>query len=292
MRVSIIIPTLNRVDLLPDVLARLDQQTIPPAEVLLSAPDESHVVPYVSQNYLLKSVFGTKGLCAQRNRAMIEALERADIITFFDDDFIPSNDYIENVVAAFRTYPEWVVVMGSLAADGAHGPGFTFSEGLAILRSAEKRRSAEETDYIAKHPGAYGCNMSIRASCIGALRFDERLVLYGWQEDIDFTNQLLRHGEIVQTGKLFGVHLGAKSGRVSGVKFGYSQVCNPVYLMKKGTMPVSFAMELMARNLIANITKSVWSEKYIDRKGRLAGNMLAIYHILRGRVTPEYIMHL
>lgn len=292
MRVSIIIPTLNRIGLLPDVLAHLDQQTIAPAEVLLSAPDEGHVVPYVPKNYRLRSVFGSKGLCAQRNRAMNEALEGVDIITFFDDDFLPSNDYIENVVTAFKAHPEWVVVMGNLAADGAHGPGFSYSEGLAILRDAEKTRSVQEIDYVAKHPGAYGCNMSMRAACIGTIRFDERLALYGWQEDIDFTSQLRRHGDVIQTGKLFGVHLGAKSGRVSGIKFGYSQVSNPVYLMKKGTMPVNFAMKLMARNLIANIIKSVWPEKYIDRKGRLAGNMLAIYHILQGKVTPEYIMNL
>ena len=181
---------------------------------------------------------------------------------------------------------------GALAADGAGGLGFTFSEGLSLLRDAEKKRSHEEVEHIEKHPGAYGCNMSIRAAQIGTLRFDERLVLYGWQEDIDFTNQLLRYGEIVKTGKLFGVHLGAKLGRVSGVKFGYSQMCNPVYLMKKGTMPVGFALELMSRNLIANVAKSMWPESYIDRRGRLVGNMLAIYHILRGKITPEHIMYL
>jgi hypothetical protein len=132
----------------------------------------------------------------------------------------------------------------------------------------------------------------MRTVHIQGLRFDERLVLYGWQEDIDFTNQLRRHGKIVSLGKLIGVHLGAKSGRVSGIKFGYSQICNPVYLMLKGTMPPSFGLELMSRNVLANIVKSLRPEAYIDRRGRLRGNILAALHLIRGRVEPEYILKL
>ena len=34
---------------------------------------------------------------------------------------------------------------------------------------------------------------------------------------------------------LRGVHLGNKRGRVSGLRFGYSQIANPIYLLQKGT---------------------------------------------------------
>ena len=81
--------------------------------------------------------------------------------------------------------------------------------------------------------------MSIRASMIGDLRFDERLVLYGWQEDIDFTSQLRQRGRVVCVSNIRGVHLGLKAGRVSGERFGYSQVVNPVYLIRKGTVPAA-----------------------------------------------------
>ena len=81
--------------------------------------------------------------------------------------------------------------------------------------------------------------MSIRTSAIGALRFDERLPLYGWQEDIDFTSQLRASGRVVGLNTLNGVHLATKSGRISGMKFGYSQIANPVYLVRKGTMPAA-----------------------------------------------------
>jgi hypothetical protein len=48
----------------------------------------------------------------------------------------------------------------------------------------------------------------------------------------------------------------------------------------------------MLRNLLANAAKSFWSEPYIDRRGRLRGNMLAAWHLLRGKVEPEYILNL
>jgi GT2 family glycosyltransferase len=292
MRVCIIIPTLNRTFLLPAILAHLDEQTAPPSEVILSAPDERHVVDYPAKNYKLSFVFGSKGLCAQRNRAMCHASKSADVITFFDDDFLPANDYLENLVRTLDEHPDWAVITGTVIADGAKGPGLTFKEGLALLRESERSRASEDLESTSKHVGAYGCNMSMRAAQIEELRFDERLVLYGWQEDIDFTSQLRRYGDVVQLGRLTGVHLGAKSGRVSGVKLGYSQVCNPIYLVIKGTMPPRFALELMSRNLLANALKSLWPEPHIDRKGRLRGNILAGLHLLRGRVEPEYILKL
>ncbi|WP_283180095.1 hypothetical protein [Gemmobacter sp. 24YEA27] len=44
----------------------------------------------------------------------------------------------------------------------------------------------------------YGCNMAIRMAPVAAhgLRFDTRLPLYGWLEDVDFSRQLRPHGAI------------------------------------------------------------------------------------------------
>jgi hypothetical protein len=115
-------------------------------------------------------------------------------------------------------------------------------------------------------------------------------VLYGWQEDIDFTSQLRRYGRVVGFNTIIGVHLGLKAGRVSGVRFGYSQIANPTYLISKGTVPATFALDLMARNIAANLLRSLWPEPWIDRRGRLRGNLLAVGHLMMGRIEPEYIL--
>jgi GT2 family glycosyltransferase len=290
MKVVVVIPTYGRKAQTALLLARLEQQTRPPNLVLVSAPDHTHVQPYSSTCYPVSFVFGKTGLCAQRNVALELALQSADIVTFFDDDFIPAHDYLYRVVAAFEQHPDWAVVMGKVVADGARGIGLDWATALMILSRFENHTVPVE--HAVDHVGAYGCNMSIRTSLIGDLRFDEKLVLYGWQEDIDFTSQLRKRGRVVGLQAPVGVHLGIKKGKVSGRRFGYSQVMNPIYLIKKGTVPPSFVLELMARNILANICRSFWPESYIDRRGRLAGNLIAALHILCGRIDPVLVLEI
>lgn len=290
MRVVVIIPTVGRKEVLAKVLAHLERQQRLPDEVIVSAPDATHVLPYEGTRLNVSYVLGRRGLCAQRNDALERALPEADVITFIDDDFLPADDYLQNVCDLFAAHPDWAAITGNVLHDGIHCGGLAFEDGVARLFEAQGIQpdtlSAEE------RVGAYGCNMSFRASMIGDLRFDERLVLYGWQEDIDFSARLGRRGRIVAVNTARGVHLGISSGRVSGVRLGYSQVVNPVYLIGKGTMPVRFALELIGRNLAANLAKSFWPEPHVDRRGRLKGNLMALAHLARGRIEPEYVLGL
>ena len=45
-------------------------------------------------------------------------------------------------------------------------------------------------------------------------------------------------------------------------------------------------MNLMWRNLAANLVRSFYPEPWIDRKGRLKGNILALIDITIGRISP------
>jgi glycosyltransferase involved in cell wall biosynthesis len=290
MKLAVIIPTHGRKGLVNRLLLRLEHQRRLPDTVIVSAPDSSHVEEYRAQCLRVEYVYGRQGLAAQRNQALDRALDRFDVITFFDDDFLPAADYLALLVDAFEAHPEWAVITGNVVRDGACDAGLTFEDGLAALEAAERERSLVVR--VNDHLGAYGCNMSFRSRYARGLRFDERLALYGWQEDIDFTSQLRRHGRIVSLSNLLGVHLGVKSGRVSGLRFGYSQIVNPIYLIRKGTMGVQFGLTLMSRNLIANLARSIRPEPYIDRRGRLRGNLLGIYHVATGRIEPEYIQKL
>jgi hypothetical protein len=134
--------------------------------------------------------------------------------------------------------------------------------------------------------------MAYRVSAIGSTRFDERLKLYAWQEDIDFAASLHDRGRVVKTFAFAGVHMGIKSGRTPGKRLGYSQVINPSYLARKGTMRVGFAAKLIIRNVVANHLKSLRPEPWVDRLGRAKGNWIGLADLLRGRVTPERIEQL
>jgi len=288
MKLVVTIPTTDRKTLVNRLLRHIERQQRAPDEVIVSAPDATHVEPYQAKNFPLSYVFGKKGLCAQRNQSLERVLDASDVITFFDDDFLPADNYLKLISTAFEQHPELAVATGHVVEDGVKTAGLSFEQGLAALRSAEA--NCPIIPRMHDRLGAYGCNMSIRSRLIGSLRFDERLVLYGWQEDVDFTSQLRGRGRVVGFNTIIGVHLGLKAGRVSGRRFGYSQIVNPVYLINKGSVPATFAVELMARNIAANFVRSFWPEPWIDRRGRLRGNLLAACHLMMGRIEPEYIL--
>ena len=122
--------------------------------------------------------------------------------------------------------------------------------------------------------------------------FDEILPLYGWQEDIDFSVRIRSYGRIVKSSGLRGVHLGIKAGRTSGVRFGYSQMINPIYLVRKGSMSWQHAAKLMSRNIAANLARSLFPEPWVDRRGRLRGNALALLDISKGLIAPGRILEM
>ena len=101
-----------------------------------------------------------------------------------------------------------------------------------------------------------GCNMAYRYSAIRDIVFDESMPAYAWHEDSDFRGQVERRGLFVRAENLWGVHLGHKQGRSSGLALGYSQIANAVYLARKGTVPAGFLAEIATKNVIVNALRA------------------------------------
>ncbi|WP_291846064.1 glycosyltransferase family 2 protein [Bradyrhizobium sp.] len=292
LRIAVGIATAGRRHILAGTLDLIAAQTRPP-DILIVCPATAEDV---CEDSLLHLPFATsvrsgkRGLTAQRNQ-ILAAAASSDIIVFFDDDFFPQCNYLEEVERLLLENADVVAVTGRPILDGANGPGLEADDALKLI-AADRWVPSERT--FEPTYGTYGCNMAFRMGPIRerGLLFDENLPLYGWQEDIDFSRQLAAAGRIVDAKSLHGVHLGAKGGRTSGVRFGYSQIANPVYLYRKGTMSFSFAAPLLWRNVLANLAKSFRPEPWIDRRGRLKGNCLALLDLLTGRIAPQRILEL
>jgi len=292
---AVVIATTGRPDLIRPTLVRLGGQSRPAGLVLL-VPGRSGDLPAgvealaAEAGCRVEVVQGPLGLTAQRNAgldwlAANTGIYAADdgIVVFFDDDFVPHVDWLGNAAAEFARHRPVVGLTGAVVADGVKGRGLAEAEAEQGLRAARPgTRLAPAT--------LYGCNMAFRAAAVPGLRFDETLPLYGWQEDYDFSQRLARAGAVMRAESLLGVHLGSKSGRVSGLRFGYSQVANPFYLMRKGTMGPGKLARVLGGNLFTNVTRSVFPEEYVDRRGRLRGNAMAFRDLLRGRLDPNAIM--
>lgn len=290
LRIAVGIATAGRPQLLQVALAELGRQRRRPDLVVVCAPSADDIGP-LPEGVAPVTVTGSRGLTRQRN-AILDRTRDCDVVVFFDDDFLAEEAYLAAMERIFVEHPDVVLATGRIIADGIIGPGLSLAEARWALSLAAPL-GAVSADLLPADNG-YGCNMAVRIAAVEQLncRFDERLPLYGWLEDVDFSRRLAACGRIVRATDAGGVHLGIKHGRQSGQRLGYSQIANPIYLSRKGTCPWRRSLRLMTRNTAANLLRSLKPEPYVDRTGRVAGNLLAFRDLLTGRLAPERILEL
>jgi GT2 family glycosyltransferase len=285
LRVAVIIATKGRPQALNRLLRWLEHQTLAPSVVVVSATESGDTGGRIATSQPVEYIYGSAGSCIQRNRALERIKDRADLVIFFDDDFAPAATWLERCASAFASDRNIVGMSGLVLRDGAQTEEISWDEAKRLIHAAAP--ADVNIPQFSERSGLYGCNMAFRASDIRHLRFDERLVLYGWMEDKDFSRLAGKSGRLVACSTLLGVHLGLKSGRVSGRKFGYSQVVNAWYLRKKGILSMREAWSNIGKALLMNGAKSFRSEKHVDRLGRFIGNLIGVGDLVLGRGRPE-----
>lgn len=289
VKIAVAFATSGRSDVLTWTVGQLLNQSRPPDELLVcpASPQDADGPALRALYPDVRIIEGPIGSSAQRNALM--AVSQADVIVFLDDDFLPHSQFLEEAEILFSSIPDVVVATGYVLKDGIIGPGLTYEDARKVLdNDAGGGRDVRDVY------NAYGCNMLVRLATVrqtGAC-FDERLPLYGWLEDVDLSRQLAPFGRIVSASALRGVHLGNKTGRSRGKRIGYSQIANPLFLLGKGTLTSRRAAAQIARNLAANLVRSVRPEPWVDRRGRLLGNLKAILDIGRGRLHPQRILEI
>ncbi|MGV1867348.1 MULTISPECIES: glycosyltransferase [unclassified Rhizobium] len=282
-RTAVVVATRGRPEVVKaTVQYLLGTQTFAPEALIVSCVNLADAGDLVD-NPAVTVLTGPPGLAAQRNTALGALPPTAEIVAFFDDDFIADKEWLRKAAATFRDESQVIGFTGRVLKDGITGDAVSFDEGLRLIDSAPP------CDWTWIEPySPYGCNMAFRVSAIGDTRFDERLVLYGWLEDRDFAAAIAKPGgRLVKGADAFGVHMGVKSGRVAGDRLGYSQIANPIYLLLKGTMSSKRVFTHIGANMLSNFVKALKPEPFIDRRGRAKGNLIAIADVVCGKITPE-----
>jgi glycosyltransferase involved in cell wall biosynthesis len=294
LSVAVIIATKGRPQEVSRLLATLARQTVAPDLVVVSACGPDDVEPGNASLQNVETIFGTPGLTAQRNRALGLVRGKCDIVVFFDDDFIPSRFWTERIKWLFAALPEVGTVTGWVLRDAVKEGGLPWSEGEVLVDEADSStKMPGPANYGTQPNSPYGCNMAYRLRTVEGMTFDERLALSGWLEDLDFGLRAGARGRMISTDLVWGVHLGVTGARASGLRFGYSQVVNPWYLMKKKIIKPIDACARIGRGLAGNAVMSASSQKsHVDRRGRLKGNLVGIRDILTGKWAPEKIAKL
>jgi GT2 family glycosyltransferase len=289
LNTTIVICSVHRPEILSETVdSLLRSQSVPPREIIISVVNEEHVAEKTKAYSTVRVVTSSRqGTCAQRNVAAKQV--RTPYTLFLDDDVELASDYIESMEHLLYENEDAVAATGFLVVDGAQGD-------LGLDR--EMARSYV-LNYIRKQ-GDYdhgnGQNLFVRTQVFQHVLFDENLPLYGWLEDFDFATNVLRYGRIVMNTGTCWAHIGAPSGRTSGLRYGYSQIVNPFYLWKKNGKPGMHRVifQHWLRYLASNGRRALirLPSDRTDRAGRLTGNVIALGHILAGKVDPTYILRL
>ncbi len=284
------IPTRGRAAILAETLAFLAVQNRRPDRILVAYAEPADIADIPEQFPHVTLIQAPLGLTRQRN-AILRAVSDADLLLFMDDDFYLEPDYLAVTERVFMENPDVVGSTGCVLADDVKGPGLTVPAAKAILAASDVAQGPQS---LVPTVFTYGCNMCLRMETIRrhGLRFDERLPLYGWYEDWDYSARLASLGTVVVISNACGVHLSVKIGRISGVRMGYAQVANPIYLARKGTFLWSNVFRFIMGPFFKNMVRSFAPEVYVDRLGRFRGNLTAFRDLLCGRLSPERIVHL
>src|ERR1700677_553936 len=155
-RITIGIPTVGRAPILRETLREIGGQIRPADSIIVCATKPTDVEGAVDAAAGVRVVLHEAGLPRQRN-AVAAAAADADIVVFFDDDFLPDSGYLAAIEDHMMKDRRIVVATGLVVADGIGGPGLSAAEGRAILQGAAK------CDYrVTPAFSGYGCNMAVR----------------------------------------------------------------------------------------------------------------------------------
>jgi GT2 family glycosyltransferase len=289
-RLVVGIATRSRPAILAETIAFLANQSRQPDRIFVSYADIEDVGDAPHRFPHATFIQAPLGLTRQRN-AILTAAWDSDILLFIDDDFYLEPQYLKITEQFLCENPGVVACTGRVLADDMKGPGLTVEQAKSIIGSSDGSLSPQQITPVFL---AYGCNMCVRLAPIREhqLRFDEVLPLYGWYEDWDFSRQLASFGSVVHISNACGVHLSTKVGRIPGMRLGYSQIANPIYLARKGTFPWSRVFKFIVGPCLKNLVRSLKPEAHIDRLGRLYGNLAAFRDLCTGTLSPEQILDL
>ena len=197
IRISVILATYNRAQVLNKCLSSLSLQTLPVSlfEVLIGDDDSTDDTEEVVRSYLKTlQIYYSRAIksnvCAVRNRVLVHA--RGDYILFINDDTIPSKNLLEMHYATHEEHhSEKICVMGKieLIEKNICTPFMYYSRFLTDDSNFGKIPFTYQDFRI-----AWTCNISVKRSALSRIGpFDEDFTLWGY-DDIEYFYRLFMTG--------------------------------------------------------------------------------------------------
>lgn len=212
MKISVIIPTRNRISDLIRCLQSLVIQSVKPGEILII---DSSDTPIISEqkfldiaaelsknNITLIYKHTSPGAAYQRNVGI--ALASGDVFYFFDDDVVLKSDYIFHLQKTLELNSQYAGGMGLI--NGTYKL-FSINRFLRILFFMQRARASGHFTFSGMPTHPYGkpafrevsvlCGCSCYRSHIAKkYLFDEKLGRYSYMEDCDLSKRVSRNHKL------------------------------------------------------------------------------------------------
>ena len=139
IRVAVLIATKGRPQAAAQLIRLLEEQSLAPSIVVVSATAASDIEAQLPTALNVEYIFGLAGLTAQRNRALQRIRTRADVAVFFDDDFAPAGNWIEQCAHLFASESCIAGANGIVIRDGAKTPPISWEEARQAIAAQDRK---------------------------------------------------------------------------------------------------------------------------------------------------------
>ena len=183
MPISVVIPTYKRPELLANAIRSVQEQSVAPAEIIVSDNDPSRSAESVASktNSVYVGASQTPGASHARNKG--ESAASSDWIAFLDDDDTWQPNYLEHVTDVANSDENISLVLSWNQID---------SDGVVTVGKRPQDAMTVDSILATGNPGITGSNIFVKSSVFRTMSgFDETMLA---SEDIDFLIRFLLGG--------------------------------------------------------------------------------------------------
>jgi GT2 family glycosyltransferase len=222
MKLSVIIPTYNRRHDLDTCLDSIQKQTLAPDEIIIvDDSDNNETEQLIQQRW---GEFDIRYIHheGQRSLARCENLgvkhSTGDIVLILDDDVVLEENYIKEILNTYNEHPYALGVQGYITNGYVPSPlknilrrfliySYREKDGCSVLPNGNTSYPYEP-DHVISCKWLSGCNNSWKRKVFDEFQFDNNLLGYSFNEDVDFSNRVYKKypGSLLMTPKARLVH--------------------------------------------------------------------------------------
>jgi GT2 family glycosyltransferase len=294
---SVVIPTLNRPDLLRNALETLLRCDPGPDEiVVIDGTAEAVALSVIealgrtSGSPPIRHLICVGGLTLKRNRALAEC--QGDVIAFFDDDARPEPDVFAKLAAAYAD-PTVIGATGRVIEPDDRPFGRKESRLRRLLPGGGVDGTFTRYGYPRRITDVHrscdiqfmqGCFLTARAEQARAVRFDEDLMGYGFVEDEDFSCRLARVGRLRYLADAVVHHDNSGFSSRDRRSFGRRVVLCRTYLFRKNFAQTPLARTQFQLLLLILLAHRAVNRDWLGARGLIDGAV----EVWRGRALLDF----